>query len=667
MHTGDIVYDDEGIYGDGVNVASRIEGLAVAGSVLISGKVFDDIKNHQEISTVGLGTFDLKNVKKPVEVYAVSNKGLVIPSEAEVINQGRDKEKSLAILPFANFSSDPENEFFCDGISEAIINTLTQLEGLYVTARTSSFAFKGQNKDIRQLGKILGVVYILEGSVQRYKNKIRVTAQLIDTVSGFHIFSESFDKELIDVFSIQDDIAWLIAEKLKEKINLRDKQVLASPKTESMKALDYYMKGTQLMNTGAHPAIVKAIAQFRKSIDGDPDFVLPYTGICLCYTFLGAWGYIDEAEAHRKSSEYAVKALEKDPKHPKALVVHALSSFWNSNWDLKVYESAIRKALNIAPGASEVRLFQGIFMLINGDAEGALIEILLAKKLDPLNSNVHTRLGYVYLCRKEFEQARACFVEANKTVKFDGYFQFMLAWSYLLENKYDKAISILGEVDLKKDGYQLKHGTEGFLHAVKGRLDQAYDKIQSINQLNKEGKLKFPNYNLALVYAGLNRADEMFYHLEKAIPEKPLSLMFIRVELFWEKYRQDIRFINLLNGLFGGSSESNRISLRGDTNETLDIHSDQILYIKAEVNYSRIVWFEGKQRKEKVLRATLKKLEGQLSGTHIMRCHRSYLFNTNKYSLSGNSSGYKLKSVMDPFEIPVSRNMSRDVILRMKQ
>ncbi len=179
IHSADIVYDEEGVYGDGVNVASRIEGLAVAGSVLISDKVFDDLKNHHEISTVSLGAFDLKNVKNPLELYAISNKGLIVPTVDEIKSQHGNKEKSLAILPFVNFSSDPENEFFSDGISEAIINTLTQIEGLYVTARTSSFAFKGQNKDIRELGKVLGVAYILEGSVQRYENKIRVTAQLI--------------------------------------------------------------------------------------------------------------------------------------------------------------------------------------------------------------------------------------------------------------------------------------------------------------------------------------------------------------------------------------------------------------------------------------------------------------------------------------------------------
>ena len=551
VHTGDIVYDDEGIYGDGVNVASRIEGLAVAGSVLISGKVHDDIKNHHSISTISLGEFKLKNVKKPVDVYAISNRGLVTPTTADIENRGNDKEKSLAILPFASFSSDSENEFFCDGISEAIINTLTQLEGLYVTARTSSFAFKGQNKDIRELGKILGVVYILEGSVQRHQNKIRVTAQLIDTVTGFHIFSEVFDRELIDVFSIQDDISWLIAEKLREKINLEEKHELSSPKTKDIKALEFYIKGTELLNTGAHSNILQAIEMFRESIEIDPDFVLPYTGICMCYTFLGAWGFMDEAESHLRSSEFAMKALEKDPNHPKALVVNALSTFWNNDWDLKSYQSGIKKALKIAPGSSEVRLFHGVYMFMQGKVEDALIELLLAQKLDPLNTNIHTRLGYAYLCLNEYEQARDWFRKAHEMARLDLYFQFMIVWSYLIEERYDQAESALNKLEADKDGYQLKQGTEGYLHARQGRIDQAREKIRIIEDLDAQGKLKFPNLNQTLVYAGLDQLDQMFFHLERAFKEKPISLMFIKADPFWDKYRQDQRYIDLIDKVFG--------------------------------------------------------------------------------------------------------------------
>ncbi|MCP4459306.1 MAG: hypothetical protein GY816_14995, partial [Cytophagales bacterium] len=202
----------------------------------------------------------------------------------------------------------------------------------------------------------------LEGSVQRYENKIRVTAQLIDTISGFHIFSETFDRELIDVFSIQDDISWLIAERLKEKINLDEKHQLTSPKTKSIQALEYYLRGVEQMNTGAHPNMIKAMEMFQQSLEIDPDFVLPYTGICKCYTFLGAWGFMDKDQADGKSNEYALKALDKNPNHPAALVAHALSSFWSSNWDFKILESTINRALKIAPGSSEVRLLHGILI-----------------------------------------------------------------------------------------------------------------------------------------------------------------------------------------------------------------------------------------------------------------------------------------------------------------
>ncbi len=550
VHAGDIVYDDEGIYGDGVNVASRIEGLGVAGSVLISGKVYDDIKNHPAFEAVSLGTFELKNVRKPLEVYAISNKGLVVPTKHEIKDQRREKEKSLAILPFVNMSADPENEFFSDGISEAIINTLTQIDGLFVTARTSSFAFKGQNKDIRELGKLLGVVYILEGSVQRYRDQIRVTAQLIDTVTGFHIFSESYQRELIDVFSIQDDIAWLIAQKLREKINLEDKPQLSSPKTNSIKALDCYMKGENKMNTGAHPNMLEAVDLFRQSIEFDPDFVLPYTGICKCYTFLGMYGLMDREESNRKSREFALKALEKDPTHPAALVAHAMSSLWNEDWDFREFESAIGNALKMAPGAAEVRLFHGMYQLMLGKPEEALTELLLAKKLDPVNSNTLTRLGYTYLCLKDFDKARDCLRQGHNLANLDRYFQYMIAWSFLIEHRYDRAGKELEKVDEARDGYHLKHGTAGFLHAIQGRTDLAHEEISYLSAKEEQGQLQFPHFNYALVYAGLDDTEQMFRHLEEAIDERPIFLLFIRADPFWEKYRSDPRFVRLVEQIF---------------------------------------------------------------------------------------------------------------------
>ncbi|MCP5102733.1 MAG: adenylate/guanylate cyclase domain-containing protein, partial [bacterium] len=189
IHTGDIVYDEEGIYGDGVNIASRIEGLSTSGSVLISDKLADEIKNQPGFGFKSLGIFDLKNVKQPVEIFAVTNKGLSIPDAREIETRREEHIKSIAVLPFVNMSSDPENEYFSDGITEELLNALSKTDGLQVTARTSSFAFKGRNLDIREIGRQLGVKTVLEGSVRKAGRKVRITAQLISIADGYHIWS----------------------------------------------------------------------------------------------------------------------------------------------------------------------------------------------------------------------------------------------------------------------------------------------------------------------------------------------------------------------------------------------------------------------------------------------------------------------------------------------
>ena len=200
IHAGDIVYDNEGVYGDAVNVASRIENLSVAGSVLISEKVMFELKNHPGLSAESLGYFNLKNVKYPMEIFAVSSNQLAIP-DPETIKKERVREKkSIAVLPFVNMSADPENEYFSDGITEELLNTLSKIEGLQVTARTSSFAFKNRNIDVREIGTQLEVKTVLEGSVRKAGNKVRITAQLINTADGYHLWSETYDRQLDDIF-----------------------------------------------------------------------------------------------------------------------------------------------------------------------------------------------------------------------------------------------------------------------------------------------------------------------------------------------------------------------------------------------------------------------------------------------------------------------------------
>ena len=228
IHSGDVVYDEEGVYGDSVNLASRIEALAAPGSVLVSDKVFDEIKNQAGIQTTSLGRFKLKNVQREVEVFAISNEGLVIPSRAFTGNNA-GTEKTIAVLPFVNMSADPENEYFSDGISEEILNALTKVEGLQVTARSSAFYFKGKNEDIRQIGSKLGVANVLSGSVRKAGKRIRTTAQLINTADGYHIWSETYDSDLENIFDVQDEISLKILNRLKENFKETQQERTRAP------------------------------------------------------------------------------------------------------------------------------------------------------------------------------------------------------------------------------------------------------------------------------------------------------------------------------------------------------------------------------------------------------------------------------------------------------
>lgn len=263
IHSGDIVYDNQGVYGDCVNIASRIEALSVPGAVLISDKVFDEVKNQTGIKTRLLGRFNLKNVKRQVEVYAIANEGLLIPTPVQIgVKAGT--EKTIAVLPFVNMSADPENEYFSDGISEEILNALTRVDGLQVTARTSSFSFKGKNEDVRQIGTKLGVSTILEGSVRRSGKKIRITAQLINTADGYHIWSEVYDTDLEDIFQVQDEISVKILNRLKENFaEVKKTEHIIKAPTENLDAYNLYLKGRYHWNKSNPEDTVKAIKNFE--------------------------------------------------------------------------------------------------------------------------------------------------------------------------------------------------------------------------------------------------------------------------------------------------------------------------------------------------------------------------------------------------------------------
>src|SRR5215204_2174710 len=249
IHTGDVTVEDGAIYGDGVNLASRIESMAVAGSVFISEKVYDEIKNQENISASELGYFELKNIKQPVRIFAIANTGIVVPPRH--LLQGKTKQPSnrLAILPFVNMSADPENEYFSDGITEELLNALTKVDGLQVTSRTSAFAYKGKHDDVRDIGIKLNVDKILEGSVRKSGNRVRITAQLINAADGYHLWSENYDRNLTDIFAVQEEISRIIANKLRENLTASAQaETLVKVPTQNLEAYTLFLKGLHFHN-----------------------------------------------------------------------------------------------------------------------------------------------------------------------------------------------------------------------------------------------------------------------------------------------------------------------------------------------------------------------------------------------------------------------------------
>jgi adenylate cyclase len=519
LHSGDIVYDSEGVYGDCVNVASRIEGLSVPGGVLISDKVFDEVKNQGDIKTKFLGRFSLKNVTRQIEVYAITNEGLVVPTLAE-ISVKAGSEKSIAVLPFVNMSADPENENFSDGISEEILNALTHVDGLQVTARSSSFSFKGKNQDVRQIGKALGVNTVLEGSVRRSGKRMRINAQLVNTTDGYHIWSEVYDSDIEDIFQVQDEISLKILTRLKENFATEKKnEHIVKPPTDNIEAYNLYLRGRYHWNKSTPEDIQKAISIFERVIKLDPDFALPYCCISYCYSYMGSTGIMPPAEAFSKAKEYTLKAIEIDPNHAESHLSLATIKFFH-NWDFDGAESSLNKALHLSLNSSLINQVHGWFLITKGDFIKAIEKMEQAIVLDPLSLPLMSNLGDAYSFAGRFTEALAQYdkiIEMDPTYRrgFEGRGMIHLAMG---EN--EKAVKDFEQYH-KLIGNPLKGlSSLGHAYAAAGHTDKAFECLEKLNQREKNEPGTILHMDYAFLYSGLKDFDKAFYHLNKTYEQR---------------------------------------------------------------------------------------------------------------------------------------------------
>ncbi|MER8530346.1 MULTISPECIES: adenylate/guanylate cyclase domain-containing protein [unclassified Mesorhizobium] len=289
VNLGDIIFDDNDIYGDGVNVAARIESIARPGGVAISGTVRDHLGKNLDLDFEDTGEHELKNIDRPVRVYHVA---LAAPfrfenSAATASPEGREREKpSIAVLPFTNMSGDPEQEYFSDGITEDIITDLSKISGLHVLARNTVFTYKGKAVKVQQVARELGVKFVLEGSVRKAGQRVRITGQLIDGADGGHVWADRYDRELTDIFAIQDEITHTIVDQLKVKLLPAEKRAIKAAPTENVEAYTYYLRGREFFHRTSKTYYVLAKRMFGKAIELDPLYARAYAGIADCDSFL---------------------------------------------------------------------------------------------------------------------------------------------------------------------------------------------------------------------------------------------------------------------------------------------------------------------------------------------------------------------------------------------
>jgi adenylate cyclase len=547
IHTGDVTIEDDAVYGDGVNLASRIESMGTPGSILISEKVADEIRNQENIRTRELGFFEFKNVKHAVRIFAIANQGIAVPAREELKGKTKSPGNRLAVLPFVNMSADPENEYFSDGITEELLNALTRVDGLQVTSRTSSFAFKGRRDDIRDIAIQLNVDKVLEGSVRKAGNRVRITAQLINATDGYHIWSESYDRDLVDIFEVQDEISGIIANKLRENLTPREQnRHLVKTATRNITAYTHYLKGLHYANKLTPADIKKSIECYEQAIALEPSYAQAYAKAAASYGYLGATGQLLPDKAFGIVHIYADRALELDNSIAEGFIAKA-NAYLLYEWEWQKAYDLLQKALEINPGAVDAYEALGFYYIVSGEKEKAVSVLEEAEKIDPLSPIVSQTLASMYVFAERYDDALR---QADKLLEMDPNMRISLelkAWATGMKEGWEAAIPYFEEVHrLTKHPLKGLLGL-GYAYTQTGRIEEAQEVIRKMEQRQREEPDSVIDADLAGVWFGLGNRDKTFYYLNQCVDKRMGPVSYFLEYPAYKGIKDDPRYYQLLN------------------------------------------------------------------------------------------------------------------------
>lgn len=370
--------------------------------------------------------------------------------------------------------------------------------------------------------------------------------------------------------------------------------------------------------------------------------------------------------AFKKAREFAQKSNLLDENVADTHLALATNSFW-SEWDFDSTGKSIRKAIQLSPGTSGIHRFNALFLMTIGKLEDALIEGKLATKLDPLSLNSKFQLGELFYRSEKYIEAIEVFDQILNENPLYKQAHILKGWSHYFLGENDMAINLFREIPITNDKSISFYGGLALAYQKRKQIDRVLECMQNFKTDVSKDYTHWINYNYTLIYRALDETERMFEYLEKSLSEKITPLIFIQVDPVWKDYRNDLKFKELVERTFIHSKNDRKITINSDTSEKLNINLRHLVYIEAQENYSRVVWMEGDKIQDKLLRATLKNIEDQIVDSRIIRCHRSFIINSNfQFTILGNSNGYHLKSKYLKETIPISRSKGKDIVSRLR-
>ena len=411
INLGDVIDDGEDIHGEGVNIAARIEALADPGGIGISASVYDQVRNQVDYHFEDYGEHQVKHVSTPVRVWRWSSGERAVGIDRNVKTVTEEAlplpdKPSIAVLSFDNIGGNPEQEYFSDGITEDIITELSKISGLFVIARHSSFVYKGQSVSLRQVGQELGVRYVLEGSVRRAGNRLRVSAQLIDSMSDHHLWAERYDRDLEDIFEVQDEVARNVAAALKVVLKPEEGELINRPPTANIDAYDIFLRTRSSLWPPTRENLLTARSAYRRITEIDPSFAGGYAGQSMTHSFTVIFGLSEDApEDARLALEIANTAVSHDNSF--ALGYSALGLALTATGQHDEAINWAKRAVDLQPGNADVQLFTEFIHSFDGQSEVAFEAITTALRLDPqyVRGPYLNVLGMVHFCNGRYEEA----------------------------------------------------------------------------------------------------------------------------------------------------------------------------------------------------------------------------------------------------------------------